>query len=224
MGEQLILDLPVTTGFARDDFFVSDSNAQAVAMLERWPEWPLNKLLLSGPEGAGKSHLSHVWAAAAQAQVARARGLAGVDITAMAQTGAAIEDVPEASPEDQVALFHLHNLCAARGAPLLLTGRGPAAGWRLSLPDLVSRISAALEMRIGPPDDNLLHALLIKLFADRQLTVAPRVLRQLLLRMDRSFASAEYLVAKLDRLALQRGGAITPRLASEVLESMKDDD
>ena len=220
MSEQLILDLPVKTAFGRDNFFVSGANAQAVAMLQNWRDWPLGKLVLTGPPGAGKTHLTRIWASESGADAIAAVRLAGADIPALARTGAAIEDVPAASADGQTALFHLHNLCAEAGTPLLLTGRGPAAGWAIELPDLQSRIAAAMEVQLGPPDDTLLQALLIKHFSDRQVQVSPRVLRQLLTRMDRSFAFAERLVDKLDTVALAQGAAISPRLAGQVLAEL----
>lgn len=220
MAEQLVLDLPVRRAFGRDDFFVSDANAQAVAAVEDWPRWPLAKLVLSGPAGAGKSHLAGIWADLTGAQVVRAATLPGRDLAALSETGAAVEDVPLAEADGEEALFHLHNLCAAAGRPLLLTGRGPSAGWGVALPDLASRIAAAMEVRLGAPDDVLLQAVVIKQFGDRQLAVKPGVLSYLLPRMERSFDFAGRLVDRLDARALARGAPVGRKLASEVLAEL----
>ncbi|MEM7438400.1 MAG: chromosomal replication initiator DnaA [Pseudomonadota bacterium] len=221
MTEQLVFDLPADTAFGRDDFFVSDANARAVAQLEDWQNWPLGKLLLTGPKGSGKSHLAQIWAEAAGAGRIRAADLSADDVARLAETGAAVEDVPDAPAAAQEALFHLHNLCAANSRPLLLTGRGEAPRWSLGLADLNSRIAAALAVGVGAPDDHLLHALFIKLFNDRQLRVSPRVLRQLLLRSERSFAFVVDLVDILDKQALARGSSVTHALVSDVLAQME---
>lgn len=223
MPEQLALDLPVHSAFGREDFFVSAANAQAVEALENWPAWPLGKLVLSGPPGSGKSHLARIWAETTGAAVVQAKGLAHQDVAKLVPRGLVIEDLPEASADDETAIFHAHNLAAQDGAPLLLTGRGPSAGWRLGLPDLASRVAAAMEVRLGPPDDNLLHALIIKLFADRQLDVRPNVLRQILARIDRSFVAAEEAVERIDKAALARKAAIGNRLVADVLHDMEPD-
>ena len=62
MPRQLTFDLPVRTALGRDDFFVSEANADAVAKIEGWRDWPQGKLALGGPAGSGKTHLAHVWA------------------------------------------------------------------------------------------------------------------------------------------------------------------
>ena len=97
------------------------------------------------------------------------------------------------------ALFHLCNHLAAGGGSLMATGRLAPARWQIALADLASRLRAAPVARLEAPDDALLAAVLVKLFADRQIAVAPDLIRYLLARMERSFAAAEALVAALDR-------------------------
>ena len=63
MAQQLSFDLPARPALGRDAFFVADSNALAVAAIDGWRDWAGGKLVLVGPAGSGKTHLSHVWAA-----------------------------------------------------------------------------------------------------------------------------------------------------------------
>jgi chromosomal replication initiation ATPase DnaA len=113
-----------------------------------------------------------------------------------------VEDADHlADPADETALFHLHNLLGAQGGALLLTAAVPVRDWGLTLADLASRMQAIAVTRLDPPDDALLSAVLVKLFADRQITVAPALIPYLASRMDRSFAAARDLVARLDALA-----------------------
>ena len=95
MTRQLTFDLPARPALGRDDFFISPANAVAVASVDDWARWPHGKMALIGPKGAGKTHLVHVWAAEAQAQVLDASGLATADVQALASPGAklAVEDV-----------------------------------------------------------------------------------------------------------------------------------
>lgn len=223
MATQLGLDLPVRTARGRDDFLVAPSNAMAVAMIENWRNWSGSKMVLTGPEGAGKTHLTHVWADAAQATIVTASELTPQEVPSLAQSNVAVEDVNRtaAKPDAQTALFHLHNLVLAEGHSLLLTGTGAVAHWGITLPDLKSRMQGALEASIDAPDDALLSALLVKLLADRQLMPPPDVIPYLLKRMDRSFAAANHIVAQLDRESLARKRPITRALAALVLD--KDD-
>jgi chromosomal replication initiation ATPase DnaA len=120
----------------------------------------------------------------------------------------------------EAALFHLHNLLAAHRHWLLLTASQPPRDWGVRLPDLASRMQASAVTRLEPPDDALLAAVLVKLFADRQITVSPALIAWLVTRIDRSLAAARSVVAALDARALQQGAAVTRRLAAEVLDSL----
>ena len=221
---QLVLDLPARTATGRADFFVSGANAAALSALDAWRRWPRGKHALIGPEGSGKTHLAHVWAEAARARVVNAADLTEVDVPALADGGrVAVEDVPGAPPEAYRALLHLHNLLAERGGTLLVTGRGAPGAWGLAPPDLASRIEAAGTARLEPPDDALLAALLVKLFADRQVQAPPSLVSWLLPRMERSFAAAQRLVSAIDALALAEGRPVGRALAARVLDRADHD-
>ena len=222
MARQLTFDLPSVPALGRDDFFVSPANAAAVAMIERWEDWPTRKLLLIGPEGAGKTHLAHVWAVLSGAQIIQASALADADIATLARGSVAVENVPTIAgqPEAEKALFHLHNLVLAEGPALLMTGTGEAAHWGLALPDLASRLQGTPAVALQEPDDTLLFAVLMKLFNDRQLNPKPDVLPYLARNMERSFAAAHALVDALDKAALAERRDVTRKLASEVLAGL----
>ncbi|MEM9968975.1 MAG: DnaA/Hda family protein [Pseudomonadota bacterium] len=216
---QLHLDLPQRTALDRAAFFVAPCNAVALGMIENWQSWTQRKLLLNGPEGAGKTHLAHVWAHMAGARVLNARDLHQEKVPALAQTPLAVEDIPQIAGdlETEEALFHLHNLMLAEGQSLLLTGTGPVSAWGLSLADLVSRIEGTMNVAVQAPDDQLLAALLVKLFADRQMIPKPTLIPYLIKRMDRSFAAAINTVERLDAGSLAQKRPITRALAAEIL-------
>ena len=175
MAQQLGLNLPGRTARGRDDFFVAPSNRLALALIEGWRNWSGGKLVLSGPDGAGKTHLAHVWAELSGARIIASTSLASADVPFLATGPVAVEDVPDIAGDmaAQTALFHLHNLLLADGHALLLTGAGTAARWPITLPDLKSRIQGTTSIALEPPDDALLSAVLVKLLADRQLTLCP---------------------------------------------------
>lgn len=221
MTGQLAFDLPARPALGREDFFASPSNATALAAVEAPEDWPGGRLLIVGPKGAGKTHLVHVWAAMGHGtQLIAAADLAVADIPGLAAGGAvAVEDAEGAQGVAETALFHLHNLLDQTGGRLLITAQAPPRDWGLALPDLQSRMEAMPLVRLDPPDDALLAAVLAKLFADRQMAVPGAVIAYLLPRMERSFAAAAAIVARLDAAALARKASITLRLAAEVLDS-----
>jgi chromosomal replication initiation ATPase DnaA len=214
---QLAFDLPAAAAMTRDHFFVAPSNALALQTVERWQDWPGRKLLLVGPEGAGKTHLAHIWAALAEAVILPGATLAEANIADLAGRNVAVEDADRIGPAE-AQLFHLHNLVTASGA-LLLTARTPPRDWGLALPDLKSRMQATPIAQLDGPDDALLSAVLVKLFADRQVAVPANLIPYLVSRMPRSIGAARALVAALDARALAEARPITRALAGEVLGS-----
>jgi chromosomal replication initiation ATPase DnaA len=218
---QLAFELPGTEARTRADFFVAPSNALALQTVEGWRDWPGAKLLLLGPEGAGKTHLAHVWAEAAGAVILQADALDSVDIAGLAGRPVAVEDAQLVGAAE-ATLFHLHNVVTTGGGALLLTANSPPRDWGLQLPDLLSRLQAASVARLEAPDEGLLSAVLIKLFADRQLAVAPNLIPYLVSRMPRSIGAARALVAALDTAALAEHRAVTRVLAGQVLDRLEN--
>lgn len=223
MARQLAFELPVRPARGRDAFFVSSANALAVAQVEGWRDWPHRKLLLIGPTGAGKTHLAHVWAGLTDAQVIPAETLAKADLPALADGAMAVAvdgaDRIAGARADEAALFHLHNLLQAEGGTLLLTARTPPRDWPLVLPDLASRMQGTATAHLDPPDDALLSAVLVKLFADRQLAVTPGLIEYLTGRMERTFDAAQQIVAAIDRESLATGRKPGVKLARQVLDN-----
>lgn len=216
MNRQLAFDLPARQAFLRGDFFASPANAAALAAVEGGQDWPAGKMVLTGPAGSGKTHLAHIWASATGARLIEAVDLVGTDLPTLAATRAVgVEDADRIAGDRaaETALFHLHNMLAGTGR-LLITATTPPRDWGMVLPDLKSRMQAAALTRIDPPDDALLSAVLVKLFADRQIAVPANLIPFLVLRIERSIDAARDVVAKLDGLALALGRPVTRALAA----------
>lgn len=217
---QLAFDLPVDSRHGVEDFLVGPSNEAAYGLIESWPHWPEAWLRLTGSAGAGKTHLAAIWARAAHAWTVAAAELGDGKVAHLISNGALVVEDCDAGPFDEAALFHLMNAVKARGGHLLLTARSAPEHWGLKIPDLLSRLRLAPSATIGPPDDGLLRAVLVKLFIDRQLVVDTAVIDALALRMERSFAAARQVVDRLDRLALERGRRVTRPLVQEALAEL----
>ena len=219
---QLVLDLPHAVGEDLADFLPAASNRAALDAVLRWPDWPATACLLVGPPGSGKSHLAKIWARRADAPLLLGRDLCepADPLRRVGEAGACAVDEAE-DLADEVLLFHLYNRLAARRGSLLLTAGRPVAAWPLTLPDLRSRLLTAWTVAIGPPDDALLAALLVKQFADRQLRVEAEVVAFLVNRIERSFAAVRATVSALDRASLRARRPVTMPLARLVLEELE---
>lgn len=196
----------------------------AVALLEDFMTWPQGKMVLLGPEGAGKTHLAHVWAGQVGAKILAAAEMASQSLDAVSEAPVVVEDIDAVAgdTEQETALFHLHNLAAAAGQPLLMTTKIAPNRAGFQLKDLQSRLSAASLARIEPMDDMLLTAILMKLFADRQINIPSNLLSYILPRLPRNYASAQRFVTLVDQTALREKRPIGIALAREIIASDLD--
>lgn len=214
---QLALALPHAESLTRDNFLEGAANAQALALIDAWPDWPNRVMMLVGPEGSGKSHLASIWATEAGARSVAAHTLTAVNVPGELATGALVVDDLNPGGFDERALFHLMNLAREDEAFVLMTGRTPPSVFAVELRDLRSRLRALPVVTLTPPDDQLFRALIVKFCADRQMTVDESIVSYLATRIERSFAAARQAVELLDAEALRQRRPVTRALAAEVL-------
>ena len=175
---------------------VGNANRAAVDALSDPAAWPYGTMVLSGPPRSGKSLLAR-WAAEKHG----------------------VETIDGADAVDETDLFHRWNRAQESGRPLLLvTDSDP---WTIALPDLRSRLGAALHIAIGQPDDEMVAAL-IAIHADaRALALDEAALTYLVPRLERSFAAIEAVVAAIDRLSLERKVPPTLSVWRDALEAVQ---
>jgi len=216
---QLVLALDYATSFARDDFMAGPSNTAALKLIESWPDWPSRVMALVGPEGSGKTHLASIWSEAAGARVLGSRLLEHGDLPAALATGALVVEDLEPENLDEPALFHLLNLAREEHARVLITSRAQPASFPVAIRDLGSRLRAIPVVTLSAPDDALLRALIVKLAADRQITIDETLVSFLMNRIERSFAAARAAVTKLDEEAMRQHRPVTRALAAELFRA-----
>jgi chromosomal replication initiation ATPase DnaA len=220
---QLAFEFEAPPRYGDDDFLIAPSNAAAHAMISAWPDWPDPVLIVAGGPGAGKSHLAAIWARRARAALAPPLAIrADSALGDFFGRNILVEDADRVA--DERGLFHLFNLVQESRASMLLTASRPPERWGVGLPDLLSRLRRAPLVEIGQPDDELIRAVLVKLFVDRQLVVEANVIDYIAQRIDRSLDAARDLVRALDEEALAEGRRITRSLAGRLLGRVEYDD
>lgn len=224
MSPQLTLELPHVPASGDEDFYVSASNENAAKLINAWPDWANPICIVTGPQGSGKSHLINVWRARSDAAHYAAADIgAAVQRAVNAPGPVAVEDI-DAGPFNEHAAFHLLNLAREHRFDVLMTGRRPPGEWTIALPDLRSRLRSAALVTIEAPDEALLRVVLVKLFADRQLTVTPDVIDYVLPRIERSMAAAQNAVDVLDKAALAERRGVTRAFAAKVMPALTADE
>ena len=222
---QLTFDLGHRPALEREDFLVAPSNQLAVDWIDRWPAWPTQALAIYGPAGSGKTHLCQVWRRSSQAVEIGAEDLRREEPPALLGSNKAcvaegLAEAIERDPELAERMLHLYNMILERGGNLLVSDRRPPARWACALADLRSRLAGMQAVALGEPDEILLQAVLVKLFADRQLTASPEVVQFLAPRIERSLGVARQVVAAMDAQALAARREITIPLARLVLSEL----
>jgi chromosomal replication initiation ATPase DnaA len=220
-ARQLTFDLGHRTAHGREDYLVAPSNQDAVAWIDLWPDWPAPALVLYGPAACGKTHLAAVWRERVKAIIIETGELASGNAADILKRGPHfVIDPVDPWIGDRTAettLFHLYNLAREQKKTILLTMRVAPVHLDYALPDLASRLRAAPAAPVQAPDETLLGAVLVKMFADRQVTLGHDVLNYILPRMERSFAAARDLVERADKLALAEKRALSVPLVRQVL-------
>lgn len=210
----------------RENFLIAPSNQDAVGWIDRWPDWPAPICILYGPASSGKSHLAAVWQKRVNAlplstesllrQNNQKSGLRGQNCYVLDGVDPWIGD-----NDYETALFHLYNMMKQDGGFALMTMRQSPSHCDYALPDLASRLKSCPAVRIQEADDALLSMILMKLFADRQLSVSEDVIQYLLPRMERSFEAVGEIVALADKTALIEKRAISVPLMRKVLSALQ---
>lgn len=186
--------LPLTIASGTGAIVTGPSLVPVLAALAASDDWPFHTAILAGPPRSGKSLLARWFAEG---------------------TGGDMVDDADRLPEDE--LFHRWNRAQGDGRALLLVSSRLPGEWQVALPDLASRLGAALLIEIAPPDDDLLHALIEDHAARRGLVLGEGVLAWLLPRIERSHAAVEQLVETIDRLSLERKAPVTISLVRDAL-------
>ena len=193
---QIALPLKAGQGGPRHIALGTDNRAVLEA-LQVASTWPFRTAVLSGPPRSGKSLIAELFAESA--------------------AGEAIDD---ANRLNETYLFHRWNRAQESGTPLLLVRSSDADDWRIALPDLASRLAAALPLTIGTPDDEALAALIGIHAQNRALVLGPDAAEYLVPRTERSHLAVERLVETIDRLSLERKVAPTLGIWREALEAL----
>ena len=214
---QLAFALPHAESLTRDNFLEGPANEAALALIERWPDWPNRIMWIAGEEGSGKSHLATIWAERSGARVISAHAIAAASVPNALTTGALVVEDLKAGGFDERALFHLMNLAREDAAFVLMTARVPPSAFEIELRDLRSRLRAVPVVSLASPDDLLLRALIVKFCADRQMAVDESLVGYLASRIERSYGAARRTVEFLDSEALRLGRPVTRALAAELL-------
>ena len=219
MVQQLTLDIEPKVAYSRYDFLVLPENEHIMRVLEDTSLWKSHCLILCGEKGSGKTHLAHIFADLYKGKslIMNAHDVREETIPVLVSKYKYIvlENAGEGVPE--INLFHLFNFAKDEGVKLLITAEKPFTEWGLERRDLYTRLATVMVLRIPEPTDEMMTALLTKMFADKQIYVADEVFSYIITHTERSFKSIRNIVERADKLSLQEKRKITVPLIKKVV-------
>ena len=228
MNEQLVLGLSLKEALEKEDFFISSSNLGAVTLLGNTDRWGSGVLLLVGPKGSGKTHLSLVWCKENKARHVKLETVLIEIEKGLNHDLCCVEDLDliekvekQKKSKIEEGIFHLINSIESRGGKLLISSSKMPNALSLDLKDLESRLQSFSKTSIKEPDDSLVMALLLKYFNDRQIHIKHSNLAYIATRINRTYSSIYEFVNCVDHKSLVYNTKVTRPLIDATLNEME---
>ena len=213
---QLLLDFDYKTNFNEHDFYLSKSNSKAFNLINRWPDWDKKILNISGEKFSGKSHLANIFKLKSKAFLIKGNEIDNSIFKSIKlHESIIIDDFEECNQEE--ILYSIFNLIDQDSKYLLINSLKPINEIKYRLPDLTSRSKNCLYAVIENPDDELLFAIILKNFSDRQIKIEKKIINFIISRIDRSYRKIDEFIYKIDELSLKKKKPINLKTIKEIL-------
>ena len=213
---QLLLDLDYKINFNEHDFYLSKSNSNAFNFVNKWPDWDKKILNISGEKFSGKSHLANIFKLKSKAFLVKGKKIDNSIFKSLKLfESIIIDDFDECNKEE--ILYSIFNLIDQDNKYLLINSLKPINKIKFKLPDLASRSKNCLYAEIENPDDELLFAIILKNFSDRQIKIEKKIISFIISRIDRSYRKIEEFIYKIDELSLKKKKPINFKTIKEIL-------
>ncbi len=213
---QLLLDFDYKTNFNEHDFYLSKSNSNAFNLINRWPDWNKKILNISGEKFSGKSHLANIFKLKSKAFIIKGNEIDNSIFKSIKLHESIIIDDFEECNEEEI-LYSILNLIDQDSKYLLINSLKPINEIKYRLPDLTSRSKNCLYAVIENPDDELLFAIILKNFSDRQIKIEKKIINFIISRIDRSYRKIDEFIYKIDELSLKKKKPINLKTIKEIL-------
>ncbi len=214
--DQKLLDFDINESFDENDYYVSKSNYFAKNIIETWPKWEKNIINLTGEKFSGKSHLSAIFRRKSNDLYLYAKNIDDQTLKEIKLSNdIIIEDLDENF--DEKLLYSIFNLVEQDNKYLLISSKKPMDTMKFSLPDLVSRLKNCIVAKIEPPDDDLIYAIILKSFSDRQIKLDNKIIDYIIKRIARSYSKMHEFIYKIDELSLKKKKSINFKIIKEII-------
>ena len=213
---QEILKFDYEQNFQDQDFYVSKSNEFSFLLLNSWPKWEKKIVNLTGDKYSGKTHLSNIFKKKSNALYLYSKNIDDKILKKIKlSNNVIIEDLDESF--DEKLLYSLFNLVEQDNKYLLISSKKPIDTMKFTLPDLLSRLKNCIIAKIEQPDDELIYAIILKSFSDRQIKLDNKIIDYIIKRIARSYSKMHEFIYKIDEISLKKKKSIDQKIIKEVL-------
>ena len=214
---QALLNFKLEQNFAYDDFFVSKCNHYAFSLIESWPKWEKNILNICGEKFSGKSHLSEIFKRKNKAIIIKTEEINENFFNKIRYHENIILDNFEYISNEKI-LYSVLNFVEQFNKYLIINSIEPINTINFSLPDLKSRLENCIFAKIDKPDDDMIFALVLKHFSDRQIKIEKKIIEYITKRIERSYGKIVDFIYKIDQFSLINKKSIDYKIIKKILE------
>ncbi len=214
--DQKIIKFESEKNFRYEDFYVSKSNEHVFNLLNSWPKWEKNFLNISGESFSGKSHLVDIFIKKNKGIKLEAKSLSEIDLRKIKIHENIILENLEKNIDEKL-IYTLFNIIDQDNKYLIVTSNEPITNIEFELNDFKSRTKSFLLQNIDKPDDDLIFALLIKNFSDRQISIEKKLIDFIIKRIERSYSKIFDFIYKIDEMSLKKKKSIDFKTIKDVL-------
>ena len=214
---QTLLKFELEQNFAYDDYFVSKSNYFAFSLIECWPKWEKNILNIHGEKFSGKSHLSEIFKRKNKAIIIKNEQINEDFFKKIKFYENIILDNLDFILDEKI-LYSIFNFVEQYNKYLIINSIDPINTYEFSLPDLRSRFKNCIFAKIEKPDDDMIFALVLKHFSDRQIKIEKKIIEYITKRIERSYGKIIDFIYKIDQFSLINKKSIDYKIIKKILE------
>jgi len=215
---QLLLDFDIKRTFNDHDYYVTNNNYFAFNLIDNWPKWEKKILNISGEKFSGKTHLANIFRSKSSALLLNENEIKN-DVFKKIKLYESIIVDGFSNNIDENLTYSIFNLVDQDSKYLLINSEIPLSEINFKLPDLVSRSKNLLHAKINPPNDDLIFAIILKNFSDRQIKLEKKIIEFIINRIDRSYSKISEFIYKIDELSLKKKKPINLKTIKEILQN-----
>jgi chromosomal replication initiation ATPase DnaA len=213
---QLLLDFGHKKNFNDHDYYVSKSNYFAFNIMNKWPKWEKRILNICGEKFSGKTHLANIFKSKSNALLINQNKIDNDMFKQIKLFESIIIDNFKDNFNEKI-IYSIFNLVDQDNKYLLINSIKPINEIKFKLPDMLSRSKNCLVAKIESPDDDLIFAIILKNFSDRQIKIKKKIIEFIINRIDRSYSKIYEFIYKIDELSLKKKKPINLKTIKEIL-------